>query len=120
MIQIQRLSHWAPNLQKPADTDLDVVTGIYHFAVDNIAYDDEKARNVKSGYLPDIDETLETRTGICFDYAALMTCMLRTREYPPSFRSAMQAISTMPGSAAISQKQGGSMTSFILTVKSGQ
>lgn len=69
-------------LAKPADTDLDVVTGIYHFAVDNIAYDDEKARNVKSGYLPDIDETLETKTGICFDYAALMTCMLRTQGIP--------------------------------------
>ncbi|MCH1981837.1 transglutaminase-like domain-containing protein [Ruminococcus sp. OA3] len=69
-------------LVKSASTDLDAVTGVYRFAVDNIAYDHAKAKSVKSGYLPDIDETLETKTGICFDYAALMTCMLRTQGIP--------------------------------------
>ena len=37
---------------------------------------------MQSGYLPDIDETLETGKGICFDYAALMTAMLRTQRIP--------------------------------------
>ena len=69
-------------LVKSANTDLDAVTSIYHFAVDNITYDNKKAKSVTSGYLPDIDETLETKTGICFDYAALMTCMLRTQGIP--------------------------------------
>ena len=37
---------------------------------------------MESGYLPDIDETLKTEKGICFDYAALMAGMLRSRGIP--------------------------------------
>ena len=35
-----------------------------------------------SGYLPDVDETLSTGKGICFDYAALTTAMLRSQNIP--------------------------------------
>ena len=35
-----------------------------------------------SGYLPKLDEVLAAQTGICFDYAALMTAMLRSQEVP--------------------------------------
>lgn len=48
----------------------------------NITYDYDKAANVPYGYLPDIDDTLKTKTGICFDYAALMCAMLRCRGIP--------------------------------------
>ena len=48
----------------------------------NIQYDFDKAASVQSGYLPDIDETLNTKKGICFDYAALMTAMLRVQRIP--------------------------------------
>ena len=50
--------------------------------VKNVKYDDEKAENVQSGYLPSVDETLKTKKGICFDYAALMTAMLRSQGIP--------------------------------------
>lgn len=33
-------------------------------------------------YLPDVDKTLRSRTGICFDFAALVCCMLRTQGIP--------------------------------------
>ena len=33
-------------------------------------------------YLPDIDETLSTKKGICFDYASLMSAMLRSQRIP--------------------------------------
>ena len=33
-------------------------------------------------YLPDVDETLSTGKGICFDYAALTTAMLRSQNIP--------------------------------------
>ena len=32
--------------------------------------------------LPNVDETLKTGKGICFDYAALMTSMLRSQRIP--------------------------------------
>lgn len=35
-----------------------------------------------SGYLPDVDDTLRTNKGICFDYAALVTAMLRAQGIP--------------------------------------
>jgi transglutaminase-like putative cysteine protease len=67
----------------PEDTeDIDVLDAIYLYVTENITYDEEKAENIDAGYLPDIDDTLETGTGICFDYAALITAMLRCRGIP--------------------------------------
>jgi transglutaminase-like putative cysteine protease len=61
---------------------LDKVAAVYDYVVDNLSYDYEKAANVKSGYLPVLDRVLEEKQGICFDYAALMTAMLRSQEVP--------------------------------------
>ena len=59
-----------------------VVTSIYNYVVDNLTYDYEKAATVQSGYLPNVDLTLATQKGICFDYASLMTAMLRAQDIP--------------------------------------
>lgn len=69
-------------LAENTEDDLSVVANIYNFVTQNITYDYDKAENVTAGYLPDIDGTLSSKTGICFDYAALMTCMLRTQNIP--------------------------------------
>lgn len=65
-----------------AKSDLGAVEKIYEYAKKNIDYDDAKAKSVQPGYLPVIDETLETGKGICFDYASLMTAMLRAQRIP--------------------------------------
>ena len=67
-----------------ADTwnDLEVVQNIYNFVIEHISYDTEKAASVSYGYLPDVDATLESGKGICFDYAALMAAMLRSQGIP--------------------------------------
>jgi transglutaminase-like putative cysteine protease len=65
-----------------ASTDLDVITRIYHYVIENISYDTAKAENIQYGYIPDVDKTLESGSGICFDYAALMTAMLRSQGIP--------------------------------------
>lgn len=72
----------ARELAKTACSDLEVVENVYHFVTENIAYDHEKAKSVTSGYLPDIEDTYQEKKGICFDYAALMTAMLRTQRIP--------------------------------------
>lgn len=69
-------------LAEGCGADLDVITNIYNYVIENIAYDVEKAKNVSYGYTPDIDETLDTGKGICFDYAALMSAMLRSQRIP--------------------------------------
>lgn len=63
-------------------TELEKVTAIYQWVIKNISYDYEKAGKVGAGYLPDVDETLKTKKGICLDYAALMTAMLRSQGIP--------------------------------------
>ena len=61
---------------------LEKVNVIYHYIVENIDYDYEKAATVESGYLPDLDAVLEAKKGICFDYASLMTGMFRSQGIP--------------------------------------
>ena len=59
-----------------------VVTNVYNYVINNITYDTAKAASVQSGYLPNVDQVLAQKTGICFDYAALMTAMLRSQDIP--------------------------------------
>ena len=61
---------------------LDKVAAVYDYVVGNLTYDEEKAATVQSGYLPVPDEILESGKGICFDYAAVMTSMLRSQGIP--------------------------------------
>lgn len=55
---------------------------VYNYVVRNLTYDYDLADNVEAGYLPDVDATLKSKKGICFDYAALTTAMLRARDIP--------------------------------------
>lgn len=61
---------------------LEKVAAVYDFVVGTLAYDEARAATVKSGYLPVLDAVLAEEKGICFDYAALMTAMLRSQEVP--------------------------------------
>ena len=67
----------AAELTKGVTDPLKKVELVYNYVVKNITYDKELAASVKSGYLPVLDTVLAKKTGICFDYAALMTGMLR-------------------------------------------
>lgn len=63
-------------------SDIDALQTIYNYVVSHVNYDYDLADTVASGYLPDVDETLQTGKGICFDYAALTTAMLRSCDIP--------------------------------------
>ena len=68
------------------DGEKEKETLLYRYVADNIRYDSAKAAAAVAGnmggYLPDVDETLSTGEGICFDYAALLACMLRVQRIP--------------------------------------
>lgn len=72
----------AANLAAYCNSDLEVVTNVYNYIIKNITYDYDKANTVKSGYISNIDEILESGTGICLDYACVMTSMLRSQSIP--------------------------------------
>lgn len=69
-------------LAEGARTDLDVVIQVYNYITSSITYDYEKASNPPTGYTTDIDAILDSGTGICLDYAALMASMLRSQSIP--------------------------------------
>lgn len=72
----------AKELTKDAKTDIEKVQAIYNYIVANIKYDYDKLNNLTSDYLPNIDETLKTGKGICYDYSSLMAAMLRSLGIP--------------------------------------
>lgn len=72
----------AETLTAGKKTELEKITAVYHYVVTTLTYDKEKAKTVKSGYLPDVDKVLTEKKGICFDYASLMAAMLRSQGIP--------------------------------------
>jgi len=72
----------ASRLTRGKTQPLEKVAIIYDFVVSTLCYDKEKAATVKSGYLPVLNDVLRQKKGICFDYAALMTGMLRSQNVP--------------------------------------
>lgn len=70
------------DLIKSSQKDLDKISSIFNYVVKNISYDTQKAQTVQSGYLPNVDSTLDSGKGICFDYASLMASMLRAQGIP--------------------------------------
>lgn len=72
----------ASELIKNKEDLLEKISLVYQYVINNITYDKELAATVQSGYLPDLDKVLKNKKGICFDYAALMTAMLRSQSIP--------------------------------------
>lgn len=71
------------DLVKDDQNDLQRIAHLYEYVVHNITYDDAKALAVANQFvLPYPDETLQSKTGICFDYAALLATMLRSQNIP--------------------------------------
>lgn len=76
----------ATELIKEKTDFFDQVSSIYGYVVSNISYDTSKATAAANGelqtYIPDNDQILRSRQGICFDYATLTTAMLRSVGIP--------------------------------------
>lgn len=72
----------AKDTVRDAHDDLEAINYIYNYVINNMEYDVEMAQNVENGYVPDPDRSFEKKTGICLDYASLMTAMLRSQRIP--------------------------------------
>lgn len=69
-------------LSEESTGDLNYVEKIYDYVITTITYDQELAANAPIDYIPDADNTLSSKKGICFDYASLMTALLRSQGIP--------------------------------------
>jgi transglutaminase-like putative cysteine protease len=69
-----------------ATSDVEAINGMYAWVTDNVVYDTDKAELASAGklpnYLPKNSDTINTKTGICFDYAVLTASMLREQRIP--------------------------------------
>lgn len=78
----EKLADLSDKVAGDKDTDVEKIEAIYKYVVKNFKYDYDLADTVKSGYLPVLDTVIANKKGICFDYAALMTAMLRYQGIP--------------------------------------
>jgi hypothetical protein len=75
-------SKQAATLAASAKSDLEKLDAIYQYVVKNFTYDYALAKNAPTGYVPNVDAVLKSKKGICFDYAAVMSAMLRSQNIP--------------------------------------
>ena len=75
---VQSASHIAAHSRDA----LEFIGGVYELICGSIAYDAVKASRTTTMYLPDVDATLISGKGICFDYAWLAAAMLRSQGVP--------------------------------------
>lgn len=73
---------YAKTVMAGKQSDLDKVKAIYNHMVENYSYNWDVYNKLPSTYLPDIETTYTTKTGICYDYSSLTASMLRSLGYP--------------------------------------
>ncbi|HHV11766.1 MAG TPA: transglutaminase domain-containing protein [Clostridiales bacterium] len=72
----------AAELTKGLKTDSEKADAIYNYIVNTYEYDSEKAKTVRSGYIPSIDNIFTSKKGICYDYSVSFAAMLRSVGIP--------------------------------------
>jgi transglutaminase-like putative cysteine protease len=72
----------AQTLTEGLETDQEKVEAIHQYIVENIVYDYEKANMVTSRYNPNVEDTMSSKKGICYDYSSVTAAMLRSLEIP--------------------------------------
>ena len=70
-------------LVKQDKDDITRIAHLFKYVVDTLDYDDQKAKDVSDTFvLPDIDGSLKSKKGICFDYAASLAALCRIQGIP--------------------------------------
>jgi transglutaminase-like putative cysteine protease len=73
----------ASELAAGMTTDIDKITAVYNWFVENIAYDQAKSDSaLPASYIPNLADLMRDKKGICFDYASGMAAMLRSQGIP--------------------------------------
>lgn len=70
------------SIVKEKKTEKEKVEAVYNYIVANIKYDYNKINNIDDTYVPELDNILSIKKGICYDYASLLAGMLRSEGIP--------------------------------------
>ncbi len=74
-----KLLDLANSLTKGLNTDKEKIEGVYKYVISNIKYDYNKINNISTDYVPNVESIIDSKTGICYDYAALFAGILRSQ-----------------------------------------
>ena len=69
-------------LMKDVLTDEEKVKSAYKYVTENIKYDTDKIKGIDTSYVPSVSSTIQSKSGICYDYAALFAGLLRSEGIP--------------------------------------
>lgn len=72
----------AQELTQGLVTENEKISAIYNYIVNNLKYDYKKLSTLASTYVPSIESTFQSNTGICYDYSSLFASMLRSVGIP--------------------------------------
>ena len=72
----------ARELTNGVKEDQDKINNIYNYIISNINYDFDKLNRLTFDYIPNIDSTLASNKGICYDYSSTFAAMLRSAGIP--------------------------------------
>ena len=74
-----KLIDLAERLTKDKETDKEKVEAVYKYITENIKYDYNKINTISTDFVPNIEDTILTSKGICYDYSALFAGILRSQ-----------------------------------------
>lgn len=74
-----KLIELAERLTKDKETDKEKVEAVYKYITENIKYDYNKINTISTDFVPNIEDTILTSKGICYDYSALFAGILRSQ-----------------------------------------
>ena len=63
-------------------TEEEITKVLYEYIIEKIVYDYNKISGLTTTYLPNIDDTITTQAGICYDYSSLFAAVLRHQGIP--------------------------------------
>lgn len=72
----------AAELAEGLKTDKQKIEAIHNYLISNIEYDHSKLSKLTYDYLPDVNATVASGKGICYDYASTFAAMLRSLGIP--------------------------------------
>lgn len=72
----------ATELAGQSSGEAEMIQNMYNYVVKSMVYDTAKAANPPKSYICNIDQVVASGKGICTDYAATLTAMLRSQNIP--------------------------------------
>jgi len=75
----------AANIAQISVDDMDLIKNIFQYISARMNYDEKRSKKLyetNEMYIPDIDEILSKKSGVCLDCSTLMAAMLRSQKIP--------------------------------------